>query len=193
MSRAFVIVLALVAGFFVGSASAAYAIKNWLHLSGQQSGTWQRLSKIGQLNIDPYMRAFAFISGQLPIGSAEGQTYLASKDSDNRPLNALCNYSVEGEIPAARLFTLHAETLERQTIVASAPLQSALHSDQLLFQSNTYMIHIGSKAQPDNWLALQATGEFLLVLTYYDVAVINDDTGNSTRLPRIVKGRCAND
>jgi hypothetical protein len=182
MNRATIIVLALIAAFAAGTASAGYAFTQWLQLSGQQSGPWQRLSTLGQSDTDPYTRAFEHISGQLPIGGAEGQIYVASKDSDNQSLNAACNYTLQGDIPAARLFTLHAGVL----------LQGALHSDQLLFRGTTFAITVSATAQPDNWLALQADGAFNLVLSYYDVAVINDDTGNSTRLPRIVKGVCTN-
>jgi hypothetical protein len=192
MNRATIIVLALIPAFAAGTASAGYAFTQWLQLSGQQSGPWQRLSTLGQSDTDPYTRAFEHISGQLPVGGAEGQIYVASKDSDNQSLNAACNYTLEGDIPAARLLTLHAETLDGQLISANAPLQSALHSDQLLFRGTTFAITVSATAQPDNWLALQADGAFNLVLSYYDVAVINDDTGNSTRLPRIVKGACTN-
>ena len=192
MNRATIIVLALIAAFVAGTASAAYTFSQWLQISGQQSGPWQRLSTLGLPDADPYTRAFEHISGQLPIGSAEGQIYLAAKDSDNQALNASCNYTLEGDVPATRLFTLHAETPDGQLISSIAPLQSALHSDQLLFRGTTFTINVSASAQPDNWMALQAKGAFNFVLTYYDVAVINDDTGNSTRLPRIVKGGCSN-
>jgi hypothetical protein len=191
MSRATIIVLALIAAFAAGTSSAGYAITHWLDLAGQRSGPWKRLAATGDEAADPYSRAFEHISGVLPIGSAEGQIYRASDDSDGQKLNASCQYRVEGDIPSARLFTLRAETADGQMIMAKAPLQGALHSDQLLFFKSSFAINIGATAQPDNWLALQTTGPFVLVLTYFDVAVINNDTGNSTRLPRITKGRCA--
>ena len=190
MSRATIIVLALIAAFAAGTSTAGYAISHWLALAGQSSGPWKRLATIGDISADPYLRAFQHVSGVLPIGSAEGQVYLASNDSDGQKLNAACQYRVEGEIPSARLFSLRAETADGQMIMAKAPLQSALHSDQLLFSKSSFAITIAATAQPGNWIALQTTGPFDLVLTYYDVAVINDDTGNSTRLPRIIKGRC---
>jgi hypothetical protein len=192
MSRATTIVLALIAAFAAGTASAGYAISSWLELAGQRSGPWQRLSTMGQINPDPYTQAFEHMSTQLPIGNAEGHIYIASTDSDGVILNASCNYVIDGDIPAARLFTIHIETPERQLIKSNPPLQSALHSDQILYTGMRFTINIGATAQPDNWLALEASGPFRLVITYYDVAVINDDTGNSTRLPDIIRGSCAN-
>jgi hypothetical protein len=193
MSRAMIIVLALIAAFAAGTASAGYAITHWLNLAGQKSGPWQRLTGLSAADADPYTKAFDHISGQLPMGSAEGQIYIASKDSTGNVLNGDCQYNVASEIPSARLFTVHAQTPEGSLIVAKAPLQGALHSDQLLFSPTAFAISIAATAKPDNWLALQTDGPFNLVLTYYDVAAINDDTGNSTRLPRINKGSCAND
>ena len=190
MSRATLIVLALIAAFAAGTASAGYSIAHWLDLAGQSTGPWKRLATIGDAGTDPYTRAVTHISGSLPMGSAEGQTYQAATDSDGQKLNASCQYRVEGDIPSARLFTLRAETIDGQLIIAEPPLQGALHSDQLLFSKSSFSINIAATAQPDNWLALQANGPFILVLSVYDVAVINDDTGNSTRFPRIIRGRC---
>lgn len=192
MSRATLIVIALILAFAAGTASAGYALTNWLKLAGQHSGPWQRLSMLGTANADPYSRAFEHLSRQLPMGGAEGQIYAALKDDNNQPLDFKCDYRVEGDIPAVRLFTLHAETLGGQWIEAKAPLPSAVHSDQMLFYSGTFAINVGVAVQPENWLALGASGPFALVLTYYDVAVINDDTGNATSLPRIKKGSCFN-
>ena len=191
VNRATIIVLALIAAFAAGTASAGYAITHWLDLAGQSTGPWKRLATFGDAGSDPYTRAYEHISGTLPIGPAEGQIYLASTDSDGQQLDASCAYRIEGEIPSARLFTLRAQTTDGQLITAKSPLPHALHSDQLLFSKSRFAINIAATVQPDNWLALQTTGGFNLVLTYYDVAVINDDTGNSTRLPQIVKGQCA--
>jgi hypothetical protein len=190
MSRATLIVIALIAAFGAGTASAGYAITHWLVLAGQSSGPWKRLVTIGDVSADPYSRAFEHILGALPVGSAEGQVYQASDDSAGQKLDSSCLYRVEGDIPSTRLFTLRVETGDGQRILAKAPLQGALHSDQLLFSKANFAINIAATAQPDNWLAVQTSGYFVLVLTYYDVAVINDDTGNSTRLPNIIKGRC---
>jgi hypothetical protein len=193
MSRAAIIVIAFIVAFVVGTASAGYAVSHWMELAGQRSGPWQRLAIIGQANVDPYTRALEHISKQLQIGGAEGHIYSAGTDSAGQELDAACAYKITGDIPAARLFTLRVETAEGQLIAAKAPLPSAIHSDQMLFSGTQFTINIGSVAQADNWLALQASGPFRFVMTYYDVAVINDDTGNATRLPNIIKGRCADD
>jgi hypothetical protein len=191
MNRASIIVLALMAAFATGTVSAAYAITHWLQMAGQRSGSWQRLSTMGQINPDPYTQAFEHMSTQLPIGSAEGHIYVASKDSGGLILNSACNYIIEGEIPAARLFTLRVETPDGQLIETKSPFQSAIHSDQMIFSSTRFTISASSTVKPDNWVTLPAVGRFNFVMTYYDVAVINDDTGNSTRLPDIIKGSCA--
>ncbi|MCV6900691.1 hypothetical protein OE165_27040, partial [Escherichia coli] len=92
---------------------------------------------------------------------------------EQQPLHSRCNYSIEGEIPAARLFTLHAQTLNGERIIATEPLKSALHSDEILFGANTFTVSIAASAQPGNWITLGAAEPFKLVLSYYDVAVIN--------------------
>jgi hypothetical protein len=193
MNRATIIVLALFIAFAAGAASAGYAVTHWMKLASQRSGPWQRLSTIGQINPDPYTQAFEHTAAQIPIGSAEGHIYIASNDSLGGQLSAECNYIIEGEIPAARLFTLRVETADGQLIEAKSPLQSAINSDQMLFIGTRFKINVSATAQPNNWLALAAIGPFNFVMTYYDVAVINDDTGNSTRLPEIIKGSCNND
>lgn len=188
-----IIVLALCAAFAAGTASALYAVTHWLEIAGRQSGPWMRLAHINSAQKDPYSRAFQHVSSQFPIGDAEGRIYVAAKDDDGQLFDPSCHYKVEGNIPAARLFTLHAETTGGQLIIADAPFESAMHSDHMLFRGNTFAVSVSATVQPDNWLTLQTNAPFNLVLTYYDVAVINDDTGNSTSLPGIVKQGCAND
>jgi hypothetical protein len=188
-----IIVLALCAAFAAGTASALYAVTHWLEIAGRQSGPWMRLTNINSPQKDPYLRAFQHVSSQFPIGDAEGQSYVASKDGGGQLLDPSCDYTVEGNIPPARLFTLHSETTDGQLIMADAPFESAMHSDQMLFRGKTFAISVSSTVQPDNWLALQTNAPFNLILTYYDVAVINDDTGNSISLPDIVKQGCPND
>ncbi len=192
MSRAVIIVLALIAAFAAGTSSASYLVSNWLNLAGQHSGPWQRLTTLGATNTDPYSRVFQHMSRQLPMSNAEGRVYVARYDDDNQPLDPKCSYSIEGDIPAARLFTLRAETIDGQLIIAQAPFQSAIHSDQMLFIGTRFAVSVSALTQPNNWLALKTTEPFKLILSYYDVAVINHDTGNSTSLPRVKKGSCTN-
>lgn len=192
MSRAIITILALVAAFATGTLSANYAIAHWLQIYGQQSGPWEKLSATGQLGADPYTRAFEHLSGQLPIGGAEGQVFTASKDSENNSLEAACDYQLIGDAPVARLFTLQAEGFDNPVSQENKFLPGALHSDQMIFRGAAFSISISSNAQPGNWLWLNGQGPFSLVLTHYDVAGINSDTGNPLNLPRIIKGRCRN-
>ena len=190
MNRATLTVISLIAAFGFGTLSAGYAFTHWIDISGQQSGPWQWRSAPFQSQNDPYSRAIDHISGQLPIGAAEGRIYTASQDSDGRTLMPNCNYRLEGNVPAARLFTLRVETADGVLLLAQPGLPSALHSDQLLFQQTRFEITVSASAQPGNWLALAAPGPFTLVLTYYGTAIINDENGDSVRLPAIIREAC---
>jgi hypothetical protein len=69
--------------------------------------------------------------GHLAIGQAEGIVFTAARDSLGEPLSSACDYQIEGPIPPARFWTLHAMRRWRNG-VAEPTADSALHSLAIL-------------------------------------------------------------
>src|SRR6187402_227313 len=104
--------LALMALFTFGLAGAIglgatwWTVANGLPATGLVIGPWRAEPDVGTLGADPYERAGAARRGEAPLAYGDGLAFTARTDDDGRPLDAACDYQLEGELPAARLWTL---------------------------------------------------------------------------------------
>ena len=192
MQNAFRILIALVIALAAGAWSARSAILKWPVLASDNYGAWQTLQALGHPDADPYTKGYLQLDARMVLGGGEGATYIASRTDDGKPLSPLCSYRLTGEMPLARLFTLHAVDGRGTVLVPPAPLPGALHSDALLLSGKTYVIEVSAQARPGNWLAVRSFAPFLLVMQHYDVAVVSDQAIQRPRLPTIVETGCGN-
>ena len=70
------------------------------------AGPWQGAPRDGTFDVDPYTLAADERSGVLPLGVAEGLSFVARTDSEGRAFAASCDYVVKGPMPQARFWTL---------------------------------------------------------------------------------------
>ncbi len=58
------------------------------------------------MDIDPYAHAIIARTAELPLGSAEGLSFIAHTDSEDAPLRPECDYTISGTVPPTRYWTL---------------------------------------------------------------------------------------
>lgn len=168
-----------------------YALTDGRLIAASRIGPWAAWPDIGQLNPNPYSRAYLARNGVLQLGYAEGIQFVAVADSAGETLDRSCSYSIEGPIPGATFWTLVATDVEG-TNVAASPQGLALHSERIARSANgSAHLSVGPHLTPGNWLEIAGTGPFQLALTLYDATMFAGGTSSIAQMPEITKGRCS--
>ena len=163
------IVAAGLAGVMIGLLVTIYTLDSDSH--GVLSGPWRGAPRDGSLDIDPYSLASIARSGLLPLGAAEGLSFVAQTDSGGAPLRAACDYAVGGAMPAARFWTLSLLTAEGFP-VANAANRYGFTSAEILRQDQAPLaISVSSEARDGNWLPIGRTTRFVLALHLFDTGL----------------------
>jgi hypothetical protein len=138
-------------------------------------------------NSDPYSKARAARKAYLAIGTAEGLPFYARRDSNGRELRRGCSYRLTGLTPSTRFWTLYPANTNLEPIVPREGLQTALHSREMLYDNDgRVQVTVGPNASPDNWLPVEGSGSFVLVMTLYDTPAASSSGLVDLVMPRIV-------
>lgn len=159
-------------------------------------GAWSAWPLADPLNADRYSRARIARSGDLPLGPGEGLAFTAREDSDGRPLDGACHYSIGPLLPPARWWTLSLYGRDGKPIGNPSERFGFASSAVMRAPQGVAQVEIGPSLQPGNWLP-SAPGPITLVLRLYDSPV---STGLATELgarqaidlPKIERGECQN-
>ena len=79
----------LVLAFGLGLGSAWLTVRSPSPIDAISIGPWQAWPRAGTDEADPYSRARAARTGEVPLGSGEGLSLLARTDSSGQPRQAL--------------------------------------------------------------------------------------------------------
>ena len=187
----FLIAFALSLAIGGGAASAWVMIDRGFGFGAVDVGPWTAYPDLGTPAADPYSRARFARQGYLAIGQAEGIVFTAMRDSLGLPLSSSCTYQVEGPIPPSRLWTLHTAQQEIGEPGSSASAGAALHSLAILRREDgSFDIPVSRHPAPGNWLRVDGSGPFALVLTLYDTAVATTSRAVDVDLPLIRRLAC---
>jgi hypothetical protein len=188
----FLIALALVLAIGGGAASAWYLIDRGFGFGAVDVGPWTAYPDRGTPAADPYSRARFSRQGNLAIGQAEGIVFTAMRDSLGEPLSSRCDYQIEGPIPPARIWTLHAASPGPDgALRAAGGTGGALHSLAILRNEDaSFSVAVSRRPAPGNWLRIRNTGAFALTLTLYDTAVATSARAADVALPLIRRIAC---
>ncbi|WP_295806157.1 DUF1214 domain-containing protein [uncultured Nitratireductor sp.] len=184
---AFVLLIALGGG----AGSAWLALESTRTVGSVEIGPWVTFPKQGTHDADPYSRARSARLGLLTLGQAEGIVLVAASDSAGRPLLRECSYRLEGDLPPARFFTLHATDPNRQILPAPARFTSSLHSQSLLWRHGRPLsVFVAPHPHAENWLAIEGSGPMRLVLTLVDTPISTGARVGETDMPTITRTGC---
>jgi hypothetical protein len=174
-----------------GGASVWYTLQAKESLGAVTIGEWTAFPDLGTPQADPYSKARVAREGALALGRAEGLAFVAQQDSDGETLRRECEYRIEGPVPSARFWTLHATDTADAVIGSGKRRASAFHSYELLRRvDNSVSLSIGARPSPGNWLALSGTGRMTLNLTFYDTPIASSTGVADVKLPAIIKVGC---
>lgn len=182
--------LAVIVAVVIGLGSAWLTVGEGWAFRSFRAGDWSAWPEGGSRAPDPYSRAILARTAQVPLGGGEGIAFFASRDSDGAPIRGGCEYTLVGETPAARLWTLSVVDAQGE-VPAHRSGRTAFHSREVLRRSDgTIEITLSPQARPGNWMPIPDSGALTVVMRFYDAGVANPRTAGPVALPRIVWKAC---
>ncbi|WP_421594525.1 DUF1214 domain-containing protein [Shinella sp. M27] len=188
-----VIATALAVAFGLGILSSIYALRATVGFGAIALGPWTAFPSAQTIDADPYAKAHRARDGKLLLGGAEGLTFTAATDSDNRSLSANCRYEIKGITPPARLWTLHAADRNGNPLLGTRPgLPDGLNAWSVLRSADSdFVIRIAATATSGNWLAVpEGNAPFLLVMTLLDTPTAGSSGVIDLAMPGISRLDC---
>lgn len=188
------VVITLVFGSLIGIVSAFLLIERERPLLPLTIGPWEAYPEAGTSEADPYSVAIYTRGALIPLASGEGLMLSAYTDSEGRRLDPTCTYSVSGQTPTARFWTLSAtdgngklqETLAGRTFVTSSGL--------LRREDGSFDITTSASPYPGNWLPLpryaRGSDGMILTLRLYDAPVTTGAALSGATMPEISRVFC---
>jgi len=173
-----------------GFLSAWYAIDRGMVFDRVTVGGWTAWPNAGSISADPYSLAMLARSGEVPLGAGEGIAFTAEADKSGRPLSGRCDYTIVGQTPSARLWTLTVYDGDGH-LMTNAAERTSFHSREIVRRPDgSFEIALSSTVKPGNWLPIGPAGGFKLVLRLYDTPVTTGSQLAALTMPEIVAGRC---
>ncbi|MCP4315210.1 MAG: DUF1214 domain-containing protein [Hyphomicrobiales bacterium] len=175
--------------------TAVYALKVTIGFGSIDIGPWAAFPLAQTEQADPYAKAHRARAGRLLLGDAEGLVFVASVDTAGSRLIGNCDYTVSGQTPPARFWTLHITDTNDTLLPVETSFPAAFHSQNVLrAQKGEFAIAVGKQPKPGNWLATGNTSSaFKLVLTLFDTPTAGSSRLIELQMPEIVRGECHNE
>jgi len=182
--------LAVVVAVAVGVGSAWYAVERGRIFGSVVVGDWTAWPQEGGEQPDPYDLAMLTRSGEVPLGSGEGLTFVAARDAAGAPLDGACTYEVAGQTPVARLWTLTA-TDGAGRLMDNVAHRASFHSREIVRRSDgSFVITVSPAASTGNWLPVEPVKRVQLVLRLYDTPLTTGSQIASLVMPTIRRTAC---
>lgn len=174
-----------------GAASVAFMLDRHEEIGAVAVNGWTTFPDIGTPEAAPYSKARMARDGLLSLGRAEGLTFVARRDSENRQLLRECSYTITGSTPPSRFWTLFAADKSLLALNSGKNRHPATHSRNILRQpDNSFVITFAPHPAPGNWVLLNGKGEMAFLLKLYDTPPETGSDLTGIELPRIVRGSC---
>ena len=155
------------------------------------AGPWHGAPRDGTMDVDPYTLAATDRSGLLPLGAAEGLTFVAQTDREGAPLTSACDYAVGGSMPPTRYWTLTLLTPQGFPVANAAERYGFTSAEVLRTESDRVTIIVGPNARSGDWLPTGRAKTYALMLRLYDTGLSTVGTVfDAASMPNIAKLGC---
>lgn len=192
MAIFFKAVLVAIVGVALGLLATWLSIDEGRGFGAVRAGPWIGWPRAGTAAADPYAKAAMSRTGEIPLGLAEGLSFIARTDSQNRPLQKNCTYTIKPPVPVARYWAISLATPEGQVTNNDFGRTGLTSSEIVRTGSNQFSITISTDVQSGNWLPINGKNDFVLVLRLYDTPVsAAASTLRAADMPGIFRGTCS--
>ena len=185
------LLLASAAALALGLWSAWITVRSPAPVDTIRLGVWQAWPNAGTSDADPYSRARLARTGEIPLGSGEGLMLLALTDDTEDQLVSACDYTIAGQTPPARLWTVTLEDQDGHSVGMRDGV-AALASDTLLrTDDGSFRIVLSTRPQGGNWISTEEAERFRIVIRLYDTTARTGTELTTLEMPKITRGLCA--
>jgi len=188
------VVLILFGGTLLGIASAYLVIERDRPLMALRIGVWETDPHAGTEASDPYSAAIYSRGALVPLAAGEGLAFVARQDSSGAQLDPRCTYTLTGETPTARLWTLTATDRRGRQVETAAGRTFLTSRDLLRKPGGSFTITASPVPSSGNWLPLAAwpadTDGLVLKLRLYDAPVTTGAALSGATMPAIIREDC---
>lgn len=184
------LLLTIAVALGIGFGLSAFALNDGRFFGGNAIGPWVSWPDAGTPQPNPYTRAHLTREAALPMGRAEGLQFIATNDSEGRPLDRACTYRLIGHVPVSNFWTLVA--VDENWINLAAPdSEPALRSSEIVRDNNGALnIAVGTALAAGNWLEITGEGPFTLALSLYDTTAFSGLGAGNDTMPVILRRGC---
>jgi hypothetical protein len=155
-------------------------------------GAWTAWPKSGSVDIDPYARATIARTGELPIGAGDGVAFYAHTDDSGNPFDGRCTYVVSGMTPAARYWTLTLYDPQGRPVANTVDRHGFTSAEIVREADGHFVINVGPRARPGNWLPSGGGERFVMVWRLYDTPIgVASLTTKEGPMPAVVRKSCS--
>jgi hypothetical protein len=183
--------ICLALGAWLGLTWTYFSVAEGFGFGAVQAGPWTAWPKSGSSEADPYARAVVARTGEVPLGQAEGISFLASEDDRGAALEARCSYVISGNVPPARYWTLTVLSPRGWLVDNIAQRYGVTSAEIYRHFDGQFEIFISRAVHAGNWLPNGASHRFVLMLRLYDTSLSAATAGlEKTAMPQIARGHC---
>lgn len=181
------LILVILAGVFLGLASAWWAVGNLRFEGGRTVGQWSMQNDGAKSN--PYEAARAVRRGG-GLGPSEGIELITEVGADNKPLSAACAYQIAGPMPQGVLWTLTVSDRDGHLPHNPARRFGFTALDAMAFgPMRQVRISIGRDVRPGDFISTAGLSTLRLTLRLYSPTLASRPPG-SEQLPAVTSLGC---
>lgn len=180
---------ALVVGVALGAGSLWYMLFRASPTPVISVGIWRMNPLAGSAANDPYSRLRIAITSILALNKSETIYFEALADNDGAPLSAACDYTLIGQPPEARWWSVTAYGPDDMLIQSQSRSYSASAATVSALSTGEVQIALTPDGSGPNGIAT-GNGTFALLLRLYQPSEGLAAAPDSAPLFRLVKGAC---
>lgn len=185
------VMLALIVGIVSGLGLTWLASARGSNFGTVRIGAWTAWPKSGTVEADPYARAAFARAGELPLGLADGISFIAVSDDNGAQLDGRCDIRIEGRLPPARFWTLTVYD-PRGRLIENTAERFGYNSAEVVWRPDaTIEIVLAPRARAGNWIPTAGRDRLVTILRLYDAPVgLGSRSGDATEMPSIRQEFC---
>jgi hypothetical protein len=181
----------LLVGAWIGLTWTYLSVAKGLGFGSIEAGAWTAWPKSGSADADPYARAVLSKTGEVPLGQAEGISFLADRDDGGKPLSARCTYLISGAVPPARYWTLTVLSPNGWLVDNAANRYGLTSAEIFRRHDGQFQIFVSPLMHAGNWLPTGFAERFTLMLRLYDTSISATAAGlDKASMPQLRRERC---
>jgi hypothetical protein len=189
--RIIVVLIALVVGILSGLGLTWLASASGNGFGAIKIGAWSAWPKSGTVEADPYSRSIFARAGELPLGLADGISFVSGSDDNGASLDGRCDIRIEGRLPPARFWTLTIYD-SRGRLIDNAGERWGFNSAEVLWAPNANVdIVLAPRARSGNWIPTAGRDHIVAILRLYDAPVgLGSRSADAIEMPTIRQEFC---